>query len=136
MTTSRTEYGSIDQTQPSSGPLSPVECQQIVDDILDSLKNADSQYFNPSLSAELQIWTELKNREADPTANAIVDMVRAGEKPLHRFFPPSVQTFVGKVDLVSRQQQTRGDGGSARPPSGYGGQGQGQGQGQQSSRYR
>lgn len=128
---SRTEYGTIDQSAPT-GPLSPIECQQVVDDILESLKSPSSPSFNPSLSAELQIWTELKNREADPTANAIVDMVRAGEKPLHRFFPPTVQTFVGRVDLVSRQQQVRDGGGLGRPPS----SGSGQQQGQQQSRYR
>lgn len=132
------EYGTIDQTQ-LTGPLSPIECQQVVDDILESLKSPSSPSFNPSLSAELQIWTELKNREADPTANAIVDMVRAGEKPLHRFFPPTVQTFVSRVDLVSRQQQGRdgGGGGYGRPPS-YGSQQQGSQQlaGQQQSRYR
>lgn len=127
---SRSEYGTVDQTQ-MTGPLSPIECQQIVDDILESLKSPTAPTFNPSLSAELQIWTELKNRVADPIANAIVDMVRAGKKPLHRFFPANVQTFVSKVDLTARQQQGR-DGGMqyTRPPS-YGGQ-----QVQQPSRYR
>lgn len=147
---SRAETGTIDQTQ-LTGPLSPIECQQIVDDILESLKSPASASFNPSLSAELQIWTELKNREADPTANAIVDMVRAGEKPLHRFFPANVQAFVAKVDLQTRQQQGRDGGGGAqygggggaqyggggaqygRPPSYGSSQQQG---GQQQSRYR
>lgn len=132
---SRSEYGTIEQSQ-LTGPLSPVECQQVVDDILESLKSPNAPTFNPSLSAELQIWTELKNRVADPIANAIVDMVRAGEKPLHRFFPANVQTFISKVDFTTRQQQGR-DGGSGgqymRPPS-YGGQQQMQQQ--QSSRYR
>lgn len=128
--TARTEYGTIDQAQ-LAAPLSPVECQQIVDDILDSLKNPNSPAFNPSLSAELQIWTELKNREADVTANAILDMVRAGEKPLHRFFPPTVQMFVSRLDVISRQQQRHdGGGGYARPPS------YGTTQGQSVSRYR
>jgi hypothetical protein len=129
----RTEYGSIDQTQ-LTGPLSPIECQQVVDDILESLKSPNSPSFNPSLSAELQIWTELKKREADPIANAIVDMVRAGQIPLHRFFPATVQTFVSRVDMMSRQQQVRDGGGQyGRQP--YGG-GMQQQQPQQSSRYR
>lgn len=127
----RTEYGTVEQTQ-GIGPLSPIECQQLVDDILESLKSPNSPTFNPSLSAELQIWTELKNRVADPIANAIVDMVRAGEKPLHRFFPLNVQTFVSKVELQNRQQLQGRDGGGyyTRPPS------FGQPQGQQASRYR
>lgn len=128
----RTEYGTVEQTQ-GIGPLSPIECQQLVDDILESLKSPSSPTFNPSLSAELQIWAALKNRVADPIANAIVDMVRAGEKPLHRFFPLNVQTFVSKVELQNRQQQQQGrDGGGCytRPPS------LGPPQGQQESRYR
>jgi hypothetical protein len=132
----RTEYGSVEQ---QITVLSPLECQQIVDDIVESVKNPNSPGFNPSLAAELQIWTELKNRQSDAHANAIVDMVRAGDKPLHRFFPASVQIFLGKLDMLTRQ---RHDGGGQRGQYGQLGQtgqvgqtGQG-GQGIGTTRYR
>lgn len=114
----RTEYGAM-ETQYTA--LSPVECQQIVDDILDTVKNPNSPGFNPALAAELQIWVELKNRQSDATANAIVDMVRAGDKPLHRFFPPGVQVFLGKLDMVGRQQHHDGGGVVRRGPIGQAG---------------
>ena len=137
---SRTEHGSADQTQ-YVGALSPTECQQIVDDILDSLTNVRSPGYNPALAAEIQIWTELKNRQSDATANAVVDMVRAGDKPLHRFFPPSVQAFIGRVDILNRQQLHDGGGGGMVMGRGSGGYGQGStqgqtGQSQGTSRYR
>lgn len=95
------------------GPLSQTESEQIVDEILDSLKNPGFDHFNPALSAELQIWIEMKNRQTDPVANAIVDMVRAGNKPLHRFYTPTVQSFLSKVESTSRGYH---DGGGSVPP--------------------
>lgn len=92
-----------------SGPLANEDCKNIVDDILASLDNPNSQHFNPTLAAEVQIWNELKTRESNATANAIIDMVRAGEKPLHRFFPPTVVSFVSTLE--SQRRRPPGDGG-------------------------
>lgn len=117
----RTEYGSI-ESQPLqfNGPLSSLERQQIVDDILDSVKNPNSQQYNPALATELQLWTELKSRsESDPVANAIVEMVRAGDKQLQHFFPPGVQAFIGKLVWTAREQTMR-DARFDRPPSSNG----------------
>lgn len=96
------------------GPLSSTEQEQILDDILDSLKNPESDHFNASLSAEIQIWNEMKNRQTDPVANAIVDMVRAGNKPLHRFYTPAVTSFLSKLEATVRGGSH--DGGGSVPP--------------------
>jgi hypothetical protein len=92
-----------------SGPLPQEDCQRIVDDILDSLGDPNSQNFNPALAAEVQVWNELKTRASNPTANAIIDMVRAGEKPLHRFFPLNVVSYISTMEL-QRRRQNGGDG--------------------------
>ena len=110
----RNEYGSIESPQMQfSGPLSALERQQIVDDILDSVKNPASQQYNAVLATEIQLWSELKSRSlSDAAAKAIVEMVRAGDKQLHEFFPPSAQAFIGKIAGFERHS---GNGHSTLP---------------------
>lgn len=117
----RNEYGTIESQQVQfTGPLSLLERQQIVDDILDSVKNPNSPHYNPALATELQLWIELKNRRhADPAANAIVEIVRSGDKQLHHFFPVSVQSFIGKLNFDRPPSSGNGNGNHGALPSRY-----------------
>lgn len=125
----------MDQFGTSTGPLIDEEVTRIVDDILASVKDPNRRDFNPELSAQIQIWNELKHRHDDPHANALVDFVRAGH-PLRHFYPGKVTNFMSQYGLVQRQQKQAGyDNGAGGP---FGGQpsisGGGGGGGQ--SRYR